>query len=54
MKFKKKNNNNKGPEKPILIKQAREFPGRPVIRTPCFHCWGLGPNPGQEPKDPVS
>ena len=18
----------------------REFPGGPVVRTPCFHCWG--------------
>ena len=22
--------------------QPREFPGGPVVRTPCFHCWGPG------------
>ena len=25
-----------------------EFPGSPVARTQCFHCSGLGSNPGQE------
>ena len=24
-----------------------EFPGGPVIRTRCFHCWGWGSIPGQ-------
>ena len=24
-----------------------EFPGSPVVRTPCFHCWGLDSVPDQ-------
>ena len=31
-----------------LIKtQHLEFPGGPVVRTPCFHCYDLGSIPGQ-------
>ena len=26
---------------------GRKFPGGPVVRTRCFHCWGLGSIPGQ-------
>ena len=26
---------------------SREFPGRPVVRTQCFHCHGPGSIPGQ-------
>ena len=25
----------------------REFPGHPVVRTLCFHCWGLSSIPGR-------
>ena len=25
---------------------GREFPGGPVVKTLCFHCWGLGSIPG--------
>ena len=28
-------------------KVFREFPGGPVMRIWCFHCWGLGSIPGQ-------
>lgn len=28
----------------------REFLGRPVVRTPCFHCQGPGLNPGRGTK----
>ena len=31
---------------------AREFPGGPVVRTPCFHCGGVGSIPGQGTKIP--
>ena len=27
-----------------------EFPGGPVVRTQCFHCWDLGLIPGQGAK----
>ena len=30
----------------------REFPGGPVVRTQCFHCWGLGSIPGWQTKIP--
>ena len=30
----------------------REFPGSPVVRTPCFHCRGLGSVLGQGTKIP--
>ena len=29
-----------------------EFPGGPVVRTLCFHCWGPGSIPGQGTKIP--
>ena len=29
-----------------------EFPGGPVVRTWCFHCWGPGLIPGQWTKIP--
>ena len=29
-----------------------EFPGRPVVRTGCFHCCGQGSIPGREAKIP--
>ena len=29
---------------------SREFPGRPVVRTQCFHCHGPGSIPGQGTK----
>ena len=35
-----------------LRKQKREFPGGPVVRTPCFHCWGPGFNPWSGTKIP--
>ena len=25
--------------------EYREFPGGPVAKTPCFHCWGPGFDP---------
>ena len=30
----------------------REFPGIPVVRTRCFHCWGPGSIPGGGTKIP--
>ena len=26
------------------VKNCRDFPGSPVVRTPSFHCWGPGFN----------
>ena len=31
--------------KMILSSREWEFPGSPVVRTHCFHCWGPGFNP---------
>ena len=31
---------------------SREFPGSPVVGTPCFHCQGLGLIPGRGTKIP--
>ena len=31
-----------------------EFPGRPVVKTPCFQCWGYGFNPWLGNQDPAS
>ena len=28
----------------------REFPGSPVVRIQCFHCWGPGSSPGRGTK----
>ena len=30
--------------------RQRELAGGPVVRTPCFHCWGLGSIPGERTK----
>ena len=30
----------------------REFPGHPLVRTWCFHCWGPGSIPGGGTKNP--
>ena len=30
----------------FIITNSREFPGGPVVRTRCFHFWGLGSIPG--------
>ena len=30
-------------------KEARDFPGGPVAKTPCSQCRGLGLNPSQVP-----
>ena len=30
----------------------REFPGGPVVRTQCFHCWSQGSVPGPGTKIP--
>ena len=35
-----------------LIKNVRDFPGGPVVRTPCFHCRGLRVVPGEGIKIP--
>ena len=29
----------------LLKSEGGEFPGGPVVRTPCFHCWGPGFKP---------
>ena len=41
------NNNNKNP---ILKWVEGELPGSPVVRTRCFHCWGLVSIPGRGTK----
>ena len=33
-----------------VLEKYREFPGGPVVRTPCFHCWGPRFRPCQEAK----
>ena len=33
---------------------SQEFPGPPVVRTPCFHCWGPGFDPWSGNHDPTS
>ena len=33
----------------VKIGNSWEFPGSPVVKTPCFHCRGLGSIPGQVP-----
>ena len=33
---------------------AWEFPGGPVVRTPCFHCRGHGFDPWSGNQDPAS
>ena len=33
-------------------KRSPEFPGGPVVRTPCFDCGGMGSIPGQGTKIP--
>ena len=30
----------------------QEFPGGPVVRTQCVHCYGMGSIPGQGTKIP--
>lgn len=37
-----------------IIKKYREFPGGPVVRTPCFHCLGPGFSPWPWNQDPTS
>lgn len=29
----------------VLKERERHFPGRPVVKTPCFHCRGHGFHP---------
>ena len=36
------------------FKLSREFPGFPVVRTQCFHCWGLWFNPWLGNQGPTS
>jgi len=31
-----------------MTMEAREFPGGPVVRIPCSHCWGPDSIPGGE------
>ena len=35
-------------------KSGWEFPGGPVVRTPCFHCRGPGFDPWSGNEDPTS
>ena len=37
-----------------IFKVTREFPGGPVVRTLCFHCWGCRFHPWSGNYDPAS
>ena len=39
-------------ENDFLKAKCQEFPGGPVVRTPCFHCGGRGSTPGRGTKIP--
>ena len=36
----------------LIKKTNAKFPGSPVVRTQCFHCWGPGSIPGWGTKIP--
>ena len=36
----------------FLSKTSQDFPGGPVVKTPCFQCRGMGSIPGQGTKIP--